>query len=69
MVDPTASVDAPSSVKPGADWVQRGDYRDIEYHVVGRHREDHHQPTRGSQRIPSPDAVRAARSFRHRPRR
>ena len=33
MADPKASVDATSSVKPGADWVRHGDYRDIEYHT------------------------------------
>ncbi len=33
MTEPTASPDA-SSIKPGADWRQHGEYRDIEYHTA-----------------------------------
>ena len=29
MTDPAAT-----TIKPGADWVAQGDYRDIEYHVA-----------------------------------
>jgi len=33
MTELTAAPDAASSIKPGAAWVQHGEYRDIEYHT------------------------------------
>jgi naphthoate synthase len=33
MTEASASPDAASSIKPGADWQQHGEYRDIEYHT------------------------------------
>ena len=40
-------------------WERRGDYRDIRYERGRGHRQDHHLPARGPQRLPAPDPLRA----------
>ena len=48
-------------------WESRGDYRDIRMDVADGHRQAHHLPPRGPQRLPAPDPVRAERRLQRGP--
>ena len=68
---PIRHKDAPAQEELYApiEWRPAGEFEDILYEKGRGDREDHDQPPRGPERLPSADARRAARRLRPRPRR